>query len=229
MEIKCEECRGFFNKSAKHKKYCSDECKVGARKAWWRRYNQIRKTKNPAKSEEYRLSGNNRRKAKRSAHKLSGICTECEEPCLGNISRCEKCNAANNKRSLSYNRSRGMLERGNSSCEQTIFNLVRDLYDGEITVRDNSTIVNPITGRFLELDLLLKELFLAFEIDGPMHRYPVYGSERLEAQVFNDLIKDMVCQELGIRLIRINTEDLIEIDNIRAILSQAIRNDITVV
>jgi len=71
----------------------------------------------------------------------------------------------------------------------------------------------------------LRDIKVAFEIDGPMHRYAIYGPERLEYQIKNDCIKDAVCHELGISLIRINTEYLEDSNKIRAILSQAIRND----
>ena len=66
---------------------------------------------------------------------------------------------------------------------------------------------------------------LAIEVDGPMHREPVYGKERLQLQIKNDTIKDILCQENHIRLIRINTDDM-DLKNKKfhqATLSQAIQ------
>ncbi len=58
-----------------------------------------------------------------------------------------------------------------------------------------------------------------------MHRFPIYGIERLQAQQCNDIIKDKCCEEKQIKIIRLNT-DLFNKNNdyIRVTLSEAIRN-----
>ncbi len=65
---------------------------------------------------------------------------------------------------------------------------------------------NPKTGRNLELDGYSKELNLAFEYDGEQHYFPVKrfgGEDRFQYQQQRDRLKDKLCKENNITLIRI--------------------------
>ena len=69
-------------------------------------------------------------------------------------------------------------------------------------------LLNPVTGKNLELDLYNEELGLAFEINGDQHyRYtPFFHNSNKEAfynQQYRDEIKKMKCAERGITLIEV--------------------------
>ena len=58
-----------------------------------------------------------------------------------------------------------------------------------------------------ELDIYFPTKNLAFEIDGPWHRFPFHGESHLLQIQTNDKIKNNMCQQLGITLIRIPNEN----------------------
>jgi hypothetical protein len=67
-------------------------------------------------------------------------------------------------------------------------------------------IINPITGRSLQLDFYNKELKLAIEVQGKQHYVvSLYNNtqEKLEYQKYRDEIKRIKCSELNIKLIKI--------------------------
>lgn len=57
-----------------------------------------------------------------------------------------------------------------------------------------------------ELDIYFPTKSLAFEIDGPWHRLPFNGIEHFEKIKHNDELKNKLCTELNIKLIRISNE-----------------------
>ncbi len=57
-----------------------------------------------------------------------------------------------------------------------------------------------------ELDIYFPTKNLAFEIDGPWHRLPLNGEKVFNKIQYNDKFKNQRCNELGIRLIRIQNE-----------------------
>lgn len=71
-------------------------------------------------------------------------------------------------------------------------------------------LINPETGSRLELDGYCEELNMAFEYDGEMHYKPVFGIKSLKKQQKRDKIKDKLCKNCDIILIRIPywTKDL---------------------
>jgi len=101
-------------------------------------------------------------------------------------------------------RNKGMLPAGKSAGEELIYRKIREkLGNIEIIRRSRNLIINPKTGYGFELDLYLPKLNLAFEVDGQTHRTNCYGEERLKYQQRNDSLKDRLCQEAGIKLVRI--------------------------
>ena len=84
-----------------------------------------------------------------------------------------------------------------------------------------------MTNTALELDIYVPELKFAIEVDGPMHRIPCYGEERLQAQIKNDLIKNNECVIKNIYLLRINTDLITNDDYIRTILSEAVNKAVS--
>ena len=62
---------------------------------------------------------------------------------------------------------------------------------------------NPQTGRNLELDGYCEELALAFEFDGEHHTKDGYFGDNPKYTQFKDNLKDSLCVDNGVRLIRI--------------------------
>jgi len=185
-------------------------------------YSLNRKPENQIKNKN---NTNQKRKIKRSLNKELGLCIDCGgEKERKDINLCTKCHSLALKNATAYNRRRGMSQAGSSTPQKIIFDLVSQLTSLDILVNTRKIIVNPETNTSLELDIYIKDLNLAIEVDGPMHRIPCYGQKRLEAQMKNDSIKDAQCLVNGIKLIRINTDDINihNLENIRTILSEAI-------
>lgn len=201
--------------------YCKD-CSAVRRKEKMKIYSLNRKPENQIKNKN---NTNQRRKINRSLNKELGLCTDCgSNKERKDINLCTKCHALALKSSTAYNRRRGMLQAGSSFPQRIIFDLVSRLTNLDILVNTRKIIINPETNTSLELDIYIKDLNLAIEVDGPMHRIPCYGQKRLDAQIKNDSIKDAQCLINGIKLIRINTDDINihNLENIRTILSEAV-------
>ena len=54
-----------------------------------------------------------------------------------------------------------------------------------------------------ELDIYFPTKNLAFELDGPWHKFPISGDDHLAQIQANDRLKEDLCHQLGIELIRI--------------------------
>ena len=59
-----------------------------------------------------------------------------------------------------------------------------------------------------ELDIYIKELSLAIEIDGIFHFKPIYGKDKLKRIQILDKKKDEICAELNIALVRIDVSEM---------------------
>ena len=88
---------------------------------------------------------------------------------------------------------------GEESCRKLF-----ELYCGKpfLSVRPD-WLKNPQSGRNLELDGYCEELALAFEFDGEHHTKDGYFGSDLKYTQFKDNLKDSLCVDNGVRLIRI--------------------------
>jgi hypothetical protein len=71
-------------------------------------------------------------------------------------------------------------------------------------------LVNPDTGRLLELDCYSEEMNLAFEYQGLQHYEPVDffgGTEAYDSQVKRDKIKRQLCKTRGVTLVEIDSRN----------------------
>jgi very-short-patch-repair endonuclease len=60
----------------------------------------------------------------------------------------------------------------------------------------------------LEIDILLPDYKLAIELNGPIHYFPIYGTDRLNITQSRDIKKQILLQQKGYDLIVINTSEL---------------------
>lgn len=85
--------------------------------------------------------------------------------------------------------------------------IVQSLFNQSFKKCRPEWLVNPTTGRRLELDLYNADLCLAFEYDGAQHHHyvPHYHETRdhFEYRRLLDKLKDQICKAHGVTLIRI--------------------------
>jgi very-short-patch-repair endonuclease len=102
-------------------------------------------------------------------------------------------------------RKSGVMPRGGSQYEEQIYKKLLKYFNKNDIIRNTKSIItNPHTKHWLELDFYIPKLKTAFEVDGETHRQSnAYGIKRLEYQISIDKIKDKVCKDNGITLVRI--------------------------
>ena len=90
------------------------------------------------------------------------------------------------------------LVKGNrSQAESIIIDLLRFHFKKLKVVPNDKTAIGK------ELDIFLPEINAAIEVDGPTHYDPIFGEEKLKKIQERDEIKNKLCDEKGILLIRI--------------------------
>lgn len=104
---------------------------------------------------------------------------------------------------------------GTSKQEKELFDfIVTCVSDGVLVMEnDRNTIKNPLTNRFLELDIHIPELGMAFEYNGSYWHSDENISERTNgvfkcAEDYHNF-KTSLCEDVGIRLIHIRESDWI--------------------
>lgn len=232
--LKCDVCEKLFDKlrNAKSigKKLCQrcyqDFRNEGAKKS---------KDKNPEKyikiREDYVKSG---RRKLRTAEKVKlrkdlNICTECGlNPKCEYSQKCLECYLKHKESSNRYTKNKYGDDRV-SRFEKYVYDFLVFKFPSLIFERNvRNKVFNPETGKFLSLDIYSDIWKIAIEVDGDIHRKNCYGYDRLEYQIKMDGIKDSVCINNGIILIRISTEyiDFNKIESMR-ILSEALERIIS--
>ena len=84
-------------------------------------------------------------------------------------------------------------------------------YKPEYYTKDGS-LINPTTGKLLFIDFYLPKFKIAIEYDGLHHRVAVNGNEELINQKHKDNVKDKYCIENNIKLYRIKSTDIVDIE-----------------
>ena len=189
---KCEieECENILINSHILQQFCK-ECSKQRRKNKLKEYNKNKKVENIILN---RKNSNLKRNQLRAKYREEGLCSSCGKEKHETLTLCLKCHEISLKASIKRNRKNGMKAAGNSSEEERVYELLLIIFKDVEIIRNTYKILrNPITNSALELDFYLPSLNLAFEIDGPMHRIPCYGLERLESQIRNDNIKNQLC------------------------------------
>ena len=84
-----------------------------------------------------------------------------------------------------------------SKGEKEIANYIKSIYDGKIIENDRNQIINPLTGKYLELDIFLPDLNKAIEYNG------IYWHK--DRQYFDET-KQQQCQQKRIDLLVVDEE-----------------------
>lgn len=93
-----------------------------------------------------------------------------------------------------------ICSRTYSKAEKEIVNYIKIMYNGTIIENDRTQVINPLTGKNLELDIFLPECSKAIEYNG------IYWHS-LEYQRFKDELKIKQCKEKNIDLLVILEKD----------------------
>ncbi|CAH6419524.1 Hypothetical protein POVR2_LOCUS26, partial [uncultured virus] len=118
--------------------------------------------------------------------------------------------------------------KGEKKCQEVLEELTG--HKCRVQVRDLPELKNPKTKRNLELDLYIPELSLAVEYDGAQHRKVVKkfhrnGQADLDAQRERDVLKDALCKQAGIHLIRV--PDTVKLADIRKYIADRLPSPYT--
>lgn len=113
------------------------------------------------------------------------------------------------------------LKKNKSNLESTVGEILNQIYP-----KYKITEQVPIGSLFL--DYYIKELRLGVEADGIQHfqtnwfhgKSEITKAHNFEKQVYNDNIKNKLCAESGIYLIRISYKDTLTIHNVKRIIDE---------
>lgn len=95
-------------------------------------------------------------------------------------------------------------EAGKSGSKAEKF-IKNGLFDAGYTVESHKG--NLVHGSKLEVDLYVKELKTAIEIDGPSHFEPIWGEDKLSKQQSADLVKQGILLNYGYAIVRVRQLD----------------------
>jgi hypothetical protein len=87
-----------------------------------------------------------------------------------------------------------------SKGEKEILNYIKEKYNGKLLSNDRTTILNPKTGRYLELDIWLPEIRKAIEYNGYYWHNNKYSK-------WKDKYKQKWCRNNGIELLMVDHND----------------------
>jgi hypothetical protein len=103
----------------------------------------------------------------------------------------------------------GYLKRGDSYPQKFIYNVILENFKECVWKYDDRSILrNPNTRYAMELDIVCLNRNFAIEYDGEHHFSPkIYGEKNFKYIKELDKIKDKLCEEKNIILLRINYKD----------------------
>jgi len=204
--------------------HLTKRCNECANKRRALKFKKYKKKQRENFSEEYKQVLRDKKNQKRNLRRNLGLCPECGRERVSELISCLSCVLQNKKAASKYNRKVGHKPQGQSQAEEYI----QQFLNPELIChkRFRRLIKNPETNRWLELDLWLPEVRLAVEIDGPMHRPDSgYGEQRFLYQQKQDQLKNLLCEQSNVELLRIptNADYWKDKEQLQIILSQAIQ------
>lgn len=84
--------------------------------------------------------------------------------------------------------------------QQMLFNLLKEKYPTATILYNDRTVLKSS----LELDIVLPDIKLAIEVNGPTHYFPIYGEEKFDAVINRDSIKLSEAQAIGYEVLILN-------------------------
>lgn len=148
-----------------------------------------------------------------------------------------KCLKCNNNWITNFNSIYNVKTRcpicASAKSEQIVRHTIEMLLNKTFPKYKNDWLINPKTGRKLELDMYNEELKLCIEHDGLQHFIPVknFGGEKaFQKNLERDLIKNKLCTEHGVKMIRVPALFFkLPLKNLKPFLKeQLIKNDIQI-
>lgn len=102
----------------------------------------------------------------------------------------------------------GHLSRGKSFPQTYVYNTIKEYFSNyEWKYNARKIVINPETNYSLEIDIYCIDKKFAVEVDGGQHYYPKYGQKIFEYTIKMDKLKEKLCKEKGIKLIRISCDE----------------------
>lgn len=102
----------------------------------------------------------------------------------------------------------GTTKCGRSFPQMFIYNIIKNNFlNFEWKYDKRNILINPITNKSLEIDIWCKDKNIAIEYDGECHFAPIFGVKSFEKTKILDKLKNELCKEKGIKLIRISNKD----------------------
>ena len=114
----------------------------------------------------------------------------CSHSCASKITNLDRWTPLINKLN------KGRKGRIRSKAELRIVELIRRDFP-TLIVEEN---VRTLLPSKCEVDILIREKNLAIELNGPVHYFPIYGTDSLNKTKNRDIIKQLEIQQLGINL-----------------------------
>lgn len=223
--FKCEQCNNSFSKEVKQKrtrkiKFCSTDChrlSKGSEKRTckfchnsfivtnWR----LKRNEGIFCNKECERSYRRKDMIEEGGCFIEGkwhipvICAFCKNKFLKDKIRAVKfplsfCNHSCSTKYLHKHKKLKLNIR--SKSEDMLVNLIKEDFPNLIIILNDREVLDG-----LEIDILIPEMNLAIELNGPTHYFPIYGQEKLDKIINKDVRKQVIIQQKGINLIIIDT------------------------
>jgi hypothetical protein len=163
----------------------------------------------------WRWNRNRINRERRKKEEVAKICICCNESFTTARSKqkacsnCTKKNKSNTSKEYYKNVLKpkfGYLDRGDSYPQKFIYEVIKENFSNlKWEYDDRSVLKNPETNHNLELDIFCLDKKVAIEYDGEQHfSGKIYGEEVFQYIKHLDEIKNKLCTEKGIKLLRIS-------------------------
>jgi hypothetical protein len=145
--------------------------------------------------------------------------------------KCQACREAEQAMKKKRKRKSDPRKSKSSNKEVQMFRELNNLLPGCYYIRNGyySFLISPKDAP-MQLDIFYPDLMMAFEYDGKQHteytKYFFRNKSKFNYLQECDALKDRLCKDLGITLIRINFNEKLTAENLKSRISKAGRDDV---